>query len=167
MLFLIAPNERQLRVEVGPGLQDRLTDALSSMVIRDTVVPRLKAGDLPGGVVAGTDALIAQLQADPNTAQANLATAQAAPRATHRSGGGGHWVWLVIVLLWLFFSVFRGRSGRSSGIGNAVLWGVASGMFNDRGRGGWGGGGGWSGGDGGGFSGGGGSADGGGASGSW
>ena len=174
VLLLVAPTEHKVRIEVGYGLEDRLTDALSSMIVRDQIVPSFKAGDMPGGIVAGTDALIAQLQLPADQARANVAAAAAEPRARRHSGGPGFGglVWLGIIGLWLFFSMFRGSRGRSSGIGNAILWGVASGMFNNSGRGGggWGGGdgGGWGGGGGGGgFSGGGGSSGGGGASGGW
>ncbi len=173
VVFLIAPAEHKVWITIGYGLEDRLTDALTATIVRDQIIPRFKAGDLPGGVVAGTDALIAQLQAPAGEAQANLVAAAAQPRAQrHHSGSGfGGLIWLAIILLWLFFSIFRGSRGRSSGIGNAILWGVASGMFNNSGRGGgWGGGdgGGWGGGGGGGgFSGGGGSGGGGGAGGSW
>lgn len=166
VLLLVAPNERKVRVEVGYGLEDRLTDALSATIIRDRVIPSFKAGDLPGGVALGTDALIAQLQLPPEEARANVAAAEAQPRRSRGDGGPslGGLIWIGIILLWLFFSIFRGQRGRSSGIGNAILWGVASSMFNNRGGG--GGGGGWGGG-GGGFGGGGGSSGGGGASGSW
>ena len=167
VILLVAPAERKVRIEIGYGLEGVITDGLSATIIRDQIIPRFKAGDLPGGVVAGADALIAQLQLPPDQARATAAAAAAQPRATrHSSGGGfGGLVWLAIVLIWLFFSVFRRRSGRSSGIGNAILWGVASGMFNNRdGGGGWGGG---SGGGGGWGGGGGGSFGGGGASGSW
>ena len=167
VLLLVAPTDRKVRVEVGYGLEDRLTDALSATIIRDRIIPSFKAGDLPGGVVAGTDALIAQLQLPADQARANVVAAAQQPRATRHGGPGfGGLVWIGIIGLWLFFSVFRGSRGRSSGIGNAILWGVASGMFSGRGGGGgWGDGGG--GGGGGGFSGGGGSSGGGGASGGW
>ncbi|MFZ2469949.1 MAG: TPM domain-containing protein, partial [Parvibaculum sedimenti] len=58
VLFLIAPNEHELRIEVGYGLEGTLTDALSSQIIRDIVTPRFKAGDLPGGIEDGTAAIL-------------------------------------------------------------------------------------------------------------
>ena len=170
VLLLIAPADRKVRVEVGYGLEDRLTDALSATIIRDNIIPSFKAGDLPGGVVAGTDALIAQLQLPADQALDNVVKAAQQPRPVDKSVGHlsfGGLAWLGIMGLWLFISLFNSRTrGRSSGIGSAILWGVASGMFSGRG----GGGGGWGdggGGGGGGFSGGGGSSGGGGASGGW
>ena len=172
VILLIAPNDRKVRVEIGFGLEERLTDGLSALVISREILPRFKAGDLPGGVEAGADALIAQLQLPPGEARANVVAAETAPRERRRSGGGGFGgiVWLLIVGAFVASALFRGGGGgggrgrRSSGIGSAILWGVASSMLSG-GRG--GGGGDWGGGGGGGFSGGGGSFGGGGASGSW
>jgi uncharacterized protein len=56
-LLIVAPNERKVRLEVGYGLEPILTDALSSVIIQTTILPKFKAGDLEGGVVAGTDAI--------------------------------------------------------------------------------------------------------------
>ena len=171
VLLLVAPADRKVRIEVGYGLEDRLTDALSSMIVRDRIIPSFKAGDLPGGIVAGTDALITQLQLPADQALDNVVTAAQQPRRAQSSEVGrlsfGGIAWLGIMGLWLFIAILNSRTrsgGRTSGIGNAILWGVASGMFSGRGGGGgdWGGGGG-----GGGFSGGGGSSGGGGASGGW
>lgn len=193
-ILLVAPNERKVRVEVGYGLEPILTDALSSVIINQAVLPRFKAGDLPGGVVAGTDALIAQLRASPEEARARLDAAveqfDAARVGQRRSGGGGIPLGLVfwgMVALFVLLSLGRRggakgqryRGGGGSGLGSVILWNIAANVAsaalnsrNDDDR--WGGGGGWGGGSGGGgwggggFSGGGGgSFGGGGASGSW
>ena len=69
-LLIVAPNERKVRVEVGYGLEPILTDAFSSQVIRDDILPSFRDGDYQAGVVKGVDALIAQLSLDPAEAQA-------------------------------------------------------------------------------------------------
>ncbi len=58
VLLIVAPNERKVRIEVGYGLEGTLTDAISSAIINRAIVPRLKAGDMSGGIVAGVDAII-------------------------------------------------------------------------------------------------------------
>jgi uncharacterized protein len=156
-----------VRVEVGYGLEPVLTDALSSIILQEKVLPRFRAGDIPGGIVAGTDALIDQLSADPSTAEQRVAAAEAGRTHVHHHGGalGG-----VIPLILLFFIVSglfrRGRGGGGMGwilpmmfLGSARGWGDRDDGWGGGGGGGWGGGGG--------FSGGGGSGGGGGASGSW
>ena len=181
-LLLVAPNDRQVRIEVGYGLEGYLTDALSSLIIQNQIIPAFRNGDFPGGIAAGTDAIIAQLQLPPEEAARIAAEA-----GTKRKSDGG---FPVGVLIWLAFMFFffvlpllagrgRRRKYRSRGDGpwgsrdlgdtarDVILWEVGSaiarGIINSGGSG--GGGGGWGGG--GGFSGGGGSFGGGGASGGW
>jgi len=188
-ILLVAPNERKVRVEVGYGLEPILTDAFSNRVIDEIIVPQFKAGDMPGGIKAGTDALIAQLQAPPEVAEraaieaAQKRAQQQQQQQTGRGGGvpGGLIFWGLIILFVLMSfgrrSGGRRYRGRSRGGINpwVVLWGLnelnrSSHRGGGWGGGGWGGGGGFGGGGGGGFggfSGGGGSFGGGGASGSW
>ncbi len=52
-LLLVAKAERKVRIEVGYGLEGRLTDLLSGRIIRDEITPRFKQGDFDGGIVAG------------------------------------------------------------------------------------------------------------------
>ncbi|MDP9102538.1 MAG: TPM domain-containing protein, partial [Pseudomonadota bacterium] len=88
-LFIIAPSEHKVRIEVGYGLEGILTDALTSTILQGQVLPRFKAGDVPGGVQAGTDALIEQMAADPSTAEQKAAAAsqaQADQQVSYRSG---------------------------------------------------------------------------------
>lgn len=177
-VLIVAPNDRKVRLEVGYGLEPVLTDALSEQIIANDIIPAFRKGDIAGGIAAGTDAIITQLSASPDAARATAtqATVEHA-QARHRpSVGPGALFWLAIVVVWVIFSAMRrgggygAYGGRPSGIGSAILWGVASSMLN-RGGGGWeggsDGGGSGGGGDGGGFSGGGGSFGGGGSSGSW
>jgi uncharacterized protein len=62
VLLLIALKERKLRIEVGYGLEGALTDVRSSRIIRQEIVPRFKLGDIPGGVRAGTDAILKAIE---------------------------------------------------------------------------------------------------------
>ena len=55
VLVLVAPNEHKVSIEVGYGLEGDLTDAMSSIIIQNAMVPRFKAGDYAGGVNAGLD----------------------------------------------------------------------------------------------------------------
>ena len=166
-LLLIAPAERKVRIEVGYGLEGTLTDALSSRIIRRDILPRFKAGDMPGGIEAGTDALIKQLQLPPD--QARAVAAQAAKRTKSSGIDPGFIIWLLIFGVFFVIPMIRRMSGGrrygSSGLGPIIMWNVLDGMSRGGGGSSWGGGGG--GGGGGGWSGGGGSFGGGGSSGSW
>ena len=186
-LLLVAPNDRKVRIEVGYGLEGYLTDALSALIIQNQILPRFRDGDFPGGIEAGTDAIIAQLQLPPEEAAKIAAEASKA----RESDGGfpiGVMIWLAFMFFFFVLPLLAGRGrrrkyrskgegpwgsrGRDLGdtardvilweVGSAILRGALSGSDNDGG--GWGGGGGFGGG---GFSGGGGSFGGGGASGGW
>jgi uncharacterized protein len=58
VLLLLALRERKVRIEVGYGLEGTLTDLRSAHIIRQEIVPRLRSGDLPGGIVAGIQAIL-------------------------------------------------------------------------------------------------------------
>ncbi len=60
-LLIVAPNERKVRIEVGYGLEGTLTDAASSLIIQNVILPHFKAGDMPGGIAAGAQAMLATL----------------------------------------------------------------------------------------------------------
>jgi len=62
VLLLVAIRERKVRIEVGYGLEGALTDARSAQIIRNDIVPRFRAGDLPGGVTAGVDAIVRTIE---------------------------------------------------------------------------------------------------------
>jgi len=160
-LFIVAPNDRKVRIEVGYGLEGILTDGLTNVILQRSVLPRFRAGDMPGGVVDGTQALIDQLSLDPSVAEQKAAEAaqqQYAPRG--RNGGGPLGLLVVIFVVVL---VLRGvlSGGRGGGLGwllSGLLMGgmMRGGRDDDFG----GGGGGFGGGGGGSFGG-------GGSSGSW
>jgi uncharacterized protein len=173
IILLVSKNDRKIRIEVGYGLEPVITDAFSSSVIADKITPAFKAGDFPGGINAGVDALIGQLQAPPDEAERQAVQAAERQKARGR-GESGSFVPLIfwgIILFFVIIPMLRGRRrGRRFGRGPVVLWGPGFGGGGWGGGGGssWGGGGGgWGGGGGGGFGGGGGSFGGGGASGGW
>jgi uncharacterized protein len=57
-ILIIAKDDRTLRIEVQDGLEGVLTDATSSRIINETIVPLLKQGDFYGGIDAGIDQMI-------------------------------------------------------------------------------------------------------------
>src|SRR6185437_15979791 len=180
-LLLVAIKERKVRIEVGYGLEGVLTDARSAQIIRNEIVPRFRADDMPGGVIGGINAIVKTIEG----------TYQASEKAVPRqesdvigqvvvavivglfvgplAGAGISTLlapWLVpafmasgitlLLLLMIGASGTGGRRSRYSGMDDWV-W------YSSRG-------GGWDGGSfggGGGFSGGGGDFGGGGASGNW
>ena len=181
VLFLIAKNDRKMRIEVGYGLEGTLTDAIASFIIRQTVAPLFKQGLFDGGIVAGTGQVIEVLEAD--TAALESWKNRAKPS---NSGNAPQWPVLVFLAIWLmiFFgglvsSILVRTFGTEIKPGHYRWLGIDTGPNAPRAKrrrsntGGWVGGssgGGWSSGGGfggGGFGGGGGGFGGGGSSGGW
>ena len=183
LLLLVAPTERKVRIEVGYGLTPYVTDILSGRIIRDTITPAFRAGDNPGGIDAGVNALLTQLDRSPEDAAAIAEATAAAERNGQRGGSGSTAGMIGGAIFWgaliLGFALIFGRRGKSrrrhrrysaaGAAGDVLLWSAVSSMMNNNDGGGWGGGGGFGGGGGGGGFGGfgGGMSGGGGASGSW
>lgn len=143
-LLIVARDDHKVRIEVGYGLEERLTDAQSSVIINQVITPAFKAGNFAGGISQGAQAIIQVLGGNP----------LAEPAANNGSGNRvQNLVYLALFLIFIFINMQWGR-GRGGGGGGFI-----------GGMGGFGAGGSRSGG--GGFSGGGGSFGGGGASGSW
>ena len=64
VLLVVAPNDKQIRIEVGYGLEGILTDALSGNIINYYIIPEFKKGDIENGIKIGTQKIIALLEGD-------------------------------------------------------------------------------------------------------
>lgn len=157
VLLVVTVEQRRLRIEVGRGLEDELTDVEAADIIRDVITPHFKAGDYGSGVRDGVEAIVRVLGGG----------AVGLPLQPVPSPPAGPSPLLLLGLLFGGFalmSMVGARGGRRRG-------GLGGGMWPPIiiGGGGFGGGsGGFGGGGGGGFGGfGGGGSGGGGASGGW
>ena len=52
-LLLVAFSERKIRIEVGYGLEDKLTDAKTGLIIRNVIVPEFQTGNYSDGILRG------------------------------------------------------------------------------------------------------------------
>ncbi|SEQ37140.1 uncharacterized protein SAMN04244573_01464 [Azotobacter beijerinckii] len=141
-LLIVARDERQVRIEVGYGLEERLTDAQSSLIIHNIIAPAFKQGDFARGVTEGAAAMIRVLGGEPLPGEQGSG---AADRDADGPSPGALLLLLMVILL-----LIRSGHGRGAFIAGALLGGLRRG-----------------GGGGGGFSGRGGGFGGGGASGGW
>src|SRR5215469_9081855 len=175
VLILIAPKDRQYKIEIGYGLEPVINDARAGDVGRD-MLPDLRKGDYSAAALTGATGVAQFIAADAGVQLTGVPQRRQRP-PTHEAP----W-WLPFVLFGGFFLLVRAlsRAGRrgggprsgGGGMGSALPW-ILMGNAMGRGGGSWGGGwggssGGWGGGGGGGFGGfGGGMSGGGGAGGSW
>lgn len=58
LLLVIAKNDRKLRIEVGYGLEGKITDAVSGRIIRNDIAPYFKNNDYFGGINHGVQKLL-------------------------------------------------------------------------------------------------------------
>lgn len=72
LLLILAPKERKLRFEVGYGLEGTFTDVQSKLILHNTMVPKLKAGDPAGALKAGVADAILVLTKDKASLPARL-----------------------------------------------------------------------------------------------
>lgn len=151
-LLIVARDDRKLRIEVGYGLEDRLTDAQSSVIINQVITPAFKTGNFSKGISDGVAAMLVVLGGNPLDEPSTIYGA-GGEQGDFLSQHPGVLVFLVMLFILVIF-VCQMLGIMPSGGGR----GGSGGGF---------GGGGFGGGGGGGFSGGGGSFGGGGSSGGW
>jgi uncharacterized protein len=152
--------EKKIRIEVGYGLEDKLTDAFCARVIRDVIGPAAAHGELGAGLSQAFAAI--DQQATGRDHVPPIRTRRTTPATQDGKLSG---LVLFAILLIVIIVAARNNRGGGGGVGPFLGgWLLGSGGFG--GGGGFSSGGGGFGG-GGGFSGGGGSFGGGGASGGW
>jgi len=193
VFLLIVKNDRQVRIEVGYGLEGAIPDAACARIIREYIAPKFRSNDYFGGISDAVGALTLLINGE-----ALPPPVKGAPGEEH-PGLGFQNSLMIGVFVALFLRSLLGRAGAwvraplGALLTGGLLWLLGAGIFGaliggvlmllpggagrSIGGGGWGGfggfggggfgGGGFGGGGGGGFSGGGGGFGGGGASGSW
>jgi len=140
-ILLVAPKEREVRIEVGYGLEGELTDAISRAIIEKDILPAFKDGNYEQGIINGTAAILKALGWDGATPGATINAPESAQESAQELPP------IPVLILIILFVIFRfGRNAVFGGRHGRGVWGARS-------RGG--------------FSGGGGSFGGGGASGRW
>ncbi len=75
-ILLVAPIERAVRIEVGYGLEGRLTDVFTHDIIQTQILPPFRQGQFELGIVSGTRAILAALKG----------TYEASPQAPPQEG---------------------------------------------------------------------------------
>ncbi|MFJ7793210.1 TPM domain-containing protein [Pseudomonas sp. NPDC096950] len=155
-LLIVARDERKLRIEVGYGLEDRLTDAQSSVIINQVITPAFKTGNFSKGISDGVAAMLVVLGGSSLDEPSTVYEPRGDEDSDFVSRHPGVFIFLVMLFILTIF-VLQMLGILPAGRGGS---GGSSGGFGGGGFGGGGGGGG-------GFSGGGGSFGGGGSSGGW
>ena len=104
VILLIAMQEKKVRIEVGRGLEGKLTDLVSGRIIRSEIAPAFKRGDYEGGVTAGVSALVSVARGE----------YKASPRDLRQGRKSAHPVYTLVIFAGLA-AVFLGAISRFLG----------------------------------------------------
>jgi len=102
ILFLVSREDRKMRIEVGRGLEGKLTDLTAGRIIDLVVKPKFKAEDYDGGFTAGVSALIDATRGE-FTADRRAPSGGEEPNVPF---AGGMPPWLAFLMLLGFFAFF-------------------------------------------------------------
>ena len=155
-ILIVALAERKIRIEVGYGLEDKLTDMKCGLIIRNVIAPYFQNGDYGGGIAAGVKNMVGIVAGDEELVSKRVAD-ETLP--TDVIPIAAFIIFFLINVLFAMISARYNRRYPSSRISRSTF---GSGFFSSSSGGGFS-----SGGSSGGFSGGGGGFGGGGASGGW
>lgn len=61
IVLLVAPHERKVRIEVGYGLENTVTNAEAAHIIAADILPFFRKGEMTTGIIQGADAIVADL----------------------------------------------------------------------------------------------------------
>lgn len=140
VVFVVARDDRRMRIEVGYGLEPELTDLETGRILDEIVAPHFRRGDFGGGVEAGVEAILAgvegaELPAPPPRASGGgfpiaarliggaifvLVVGLFSLTAIATPGGGGWFLYLFLVPFYLLFPMFIVHA--LAGPVMAVLW---------------------------------------------
>ena len=122
VVFLIAREERALRLEVGYGLESKLPDILGKRILDELVVPRLREGNIAGGVEAGVDAVEKAVRGGDPLPAPKRGTGPFAPL-----GSPGR---LVMGIVFLLFTIpFAMSALYTTGPGSWLVYGILTPFF--------------------------------------
>jgi uncharacterized protein len=126
VLLIVVPTQRELRIEVGYGLEGELTDATASNIIQGVIVPRFKHGDFEGGITEGVSTIIQALS--------GAYILPASFKKSRISEPMGRLLVMAIITLIVFIMVLIQRKGGSSGGGRSWGGGRSGGGGGSSGR---------------------------------
>lgn len=114
ILILVSKEDREMRVEVGYGLEGVLTDAQSFWLIRDVLTPAFKNGDYAGGLNGAVDKIIGAIS--------GTETVPSESPADSNGGFNVDWFFFIfLVPIWLASILGRSKSWWAGGVIGGVV----------------------------------------------
>jgi uncharacterized protein len=123
VILLVAKNDRELRIEVGTGLEGALPDVLANRIISQVITPRFRDGDFAGGIEEGITRIIAVIEGEPLPEPERRET-----RRPEGLGGIGNALPVLLMFVFVGSGILRGMLGRvggagaTAGIAGVLMW---------------------------------------------
>lgn len=119
VLFVVAVNDRKMRIEVGYGLEGALTDVESKYILNEIATPYFKAGHYSEGVVAA-------IQKIKEAVRGEAVPANYTGRTSALSGTNVNWrglLYLVLFVGWILgLSKYWWLGGVVGGMAGFIAW---------------------------------------------
>jgi uncharacterized protein len=120
IIVIVAPEDREARIEVGYGLEGVVPDAIASRVLRERMFPRFREGRMADGIEAGIEALM-------SAARGEAIPEERRPRARQPGPGDLESLWPIVLFCGLLGSMLSLPLRRRSRFFGAGLGGLAGG----------------------------------------
>lgn len=118
-ILIVAKAERKLRIEVGYGLEGRLTDLMAGRIIRNVIVPEFKSGNFDRGIAEGVTAMIKTVRGEYSAAEKTEGPGKSVPQSA-----------IFALVVFAFLIIQLGRIRRSAGtVAGGILAPVFGAMF--------------------------------------
>jgi uncharacterized protein len=133
VLFLVAKNDKKMRIEVGYGLEGVLTDATSRRIIAESVAPRFREGKFAAGIDAGVDRIITTVAEGKPLPPRETSSVNARPSSRHFDFGT--MLLILFIIVPIVGTVLRSIFGRllgstvGAGIVGTAAWFVAGSLL--------------------------------------
>jgi uncharacterized protein len=124
LLFIVAPNERKVRIEVGYGLEGVMTDKTAHDIIQEVILPSFKKGDFAEGIMNGTDAILAALKGEYTPKRSEGLGDTDLGRANVLSGA-----FTILFFLYLFIDFFVMQNKKSSKFYSSLVSSIVYGVI--------------------------------------
>jgi uncharacterized protein len=126
-LFLIAKNDRKMRIEVGYGLEGVLPDVIANRIIRENVAPAFREGKFADGINAGVDRIIATVGGEKTSSSSQSSPMNEVGRKVRGGGIGFEQILLLLVfVIPVAGGILRSMFGR---FGGSLVGGASVGAF--------------------------------------
>lgn len=118
VLFLVALNDRKMRIEVGYGLEPVITDARAGRIRDNDVLPRFKNNEYEGGILAGVSSI-------ENYVRTGTPPAPLEENPVRNLFGDWMFAFVVLTVITVYLAGFMARS---NSIWFGGIWGAVAGV---------------------------------------